>query len=258
MTASEVSNLRSGLGYWWNSYLMMTRWELTGFRLLLPITMMVQALTGAGFVLGVGLFFNQIPPTAALFVSTGVVVITLITVGLVLGPQLVAQQKTQQTYEFLWSLPVPRSTAALAWLTTNALIAVPGVVAALAVAMIRYDLPLAISPAIVPAALLTLYVGTMLGYAAAHAISNPLLVMMLTQVTIFFILGFSPINFPKEQLPDWLAAANQGLPMLHMAAVTRAALTRGVVSGVGWSYLTLALWGIAATAVAAWAVGRRR
>ncbi len=257
MTSLSVIRLRSGFPYWWHSYLMMTRWELTSLRLLIPITMMVQALTGAGFVLGVGLFFGQIPPRAALFVSTGVVVITVVTVGLVLGPQLVAQQKAEQTYDFLWSLPVPRATAALAWLTTNFLIAVPGVAAALVAALLRYDLPLAVSPAIIPAVLLTLYVGTMIGYALAHALSNPLLVIMLTQVMIFFILGFSPINFPADQLPGWLAAFNQALPMLHMAAVTRAALTQGVVSGVALSYWVLAAWGLAATAVAAWAVGRR-
>ncbi len=257
MTTAVGFRLRSGLPYWWHSYLMMTRWELTGLRLLLPITMMVQALTGAGFVLGVGLFFGQIPPRAALFVSTGVVVITVVTVGLVIGPQLVAQQKAEQTYDFLWSLPVPRATAALAWLTANLLIAVPGVVAALVVAALRYDLPLTISPAVVPAVLLTLYVGTMIGYALAHALANPLLIAMITQVMIFFILGFSPINFPADQLPGWLAAFNQALPMVHMAAVTRAALTQGVVTGVTFSYWMLAAWALAATAVAVWAVGRR-
>ena len=57
-----ATQLRGGPGYWWQSFLMMTRWEIVGLRLLLPITVFVQVLTGAGFVLGVGLFFGQIPP----------------------------------------------------------------------------------------------------------------------------------------------------------------------------------------------------
>ena len=118
-TAVSVPAVRRGPGHWWRSYLLMTRWEVGGLRLLLPMIVFVQVITGAGFVLGIGLFFDQIPPMAALFVSTGVVVITLATVGLVLGPQLIAADKAQQVYDFVWSLPVPRSTAAAAWISAT-------------------------------------------------------------------------------------------------------------------------------------------
>jgi len=66
----STAALRSGPSYWWDSYRAMFRWELTNLRLVLPVTVMVQVLSGAGFVLGVGLFFDQIPDRAALFVST--------------------------------------------------------------------------------------------------------------------------------------------------------------------------------------------
>lgn len=257
MTAA-VTAVRRGPAHWWRSYLMMTRWEMTGLRLLLPITAFVQVVTGAGFVLGVGLFFDRIPPTAALFVSTGVVVITLATVGLVLGPQLIAAQKAQDVYDFVWSLPVPRSTAAAAWITVNTVIAVPGMVMALLVAVWRYDLAIVVTPAVVPGALLTLFTATMLGYAIAHVIRQPVLINVITQVTIFFLTGFSPVNFPKEQLPGWLAALNEGLPLLHMANVMRAGLTEGIVTGLGRSYLVLGLWAAAATALAGWVLRRRR
>ena len=185
MTVEAIRVIRSGAGHWWHSFLMMTRWEIVGLRLLLPITVFVQVLTGAGFVLGVGLFFDRIPPQAALFVSTGVVVITLATVGLVLGPQLIAAQKAEQTYDFIWSLPVPRSTAAAAWIVTNTIIAVPGMVMALLVANWRYDIELVISAALIPGALLTLYTATMVGYAIAHTLKQPMLINLITQVTIF-------------------------------------------------------------------------
>lgn len=257
MTSASLA-VRRGAAHWWHSYLMMTRWEATGLRLLLPITAFVQVVTGAGFVLGVGLFFAQIPPEAALFVSTGVVVITLATVGLVLGPQLIAAQKAQDVYDFVWSLPVPRSTAAAAWITVNTVIAVPGMVMALLVAQWRYDLSIVVSPVIVPAALLTLYTATMLGYAIAHVIRQPVLINMITQVTIFALTGFSPVNFPKEQLPGWLAGLNEGLPLLHMANVMRGGLTEGIATGLGRSYLVLSLWAAAVTALTAWVLRRRK
>ena len=249
--------VRSGPGHWWHSFLMMTRWEVVGLRLLLPITVFVQILTGAGFVLGVGLLFGQIPPRAALFVSTGVVVVTLATVGLVLGPQLIAAQKAQQTYDFIWSLPVPRSTAAAAWIATNTIIALPGMAVALVVASWRYDLDLVVSAAIVPGAALTLYTATMVGYAIAHTLQQPMLINLITQVTIFALTGLSPVNFPKEQLPGWLAALNEGLPLFHMANVMRAGLTEGIVNGLGRSYLVLGGWAVLATVLTGWVLRRR-
>jgi len=236
---------------------MMTRWEIVGLRLLLPMTVFLQMVTGAGFVLGIGLFFSQIPPEAALFVSTGVVVITLATVGMVMGPQLIAADKAQQVYDFLWSLPVPRSTAAAAWISINTLIAVPGMVMALLMATWRYDISIIVSPAIIPGAMLTIYTATMIGYAIAHSIKQPVLINMISQVTIFAMTGFSPVNFPKEQLPAWLATLNEGLPLLHMATVMRAGLTEGVVTDLTRSYLVLGLWAVAATALSAWVLGRR-
>ncbi len=249
--------LRRGLGYWWRSYRMMIRWEMTSLRLVLPVTIMVQILSGAGFVLALGLFFGQVPPRAALFVSTGVLVITLVTVGLVLGPQLIAQQKAEQTYDFLWSLPVPRTTAALAWVTTNLILGLPGMAVALAVALLRYDLDLHVSPAVVPAVLLTMFTGTMIGYALAHALGNPMLIGAITQLLIFVIIGFSPINFPADQLPGWLAALHRWLPLAPMADTVRAGLTVGVIDDLTRSYLVLGAWAVASVGVTAAVLGRR-
>ena len=87
----------------------------------------------AGLIIGFGLLIGEIPPTAALYLATGVTVISMITIGFVLAPQLIAQQKIAGTYEYLWSLPVPRTTSVAASLTVNTLIAVPGMVVALLV-----------------------------------------------------------------------------------------------------------------------------
>lgn len=249
---------RTGTAHWVQSYLMMTRWELGSLRLLLPLIIALQIVIGGGFALGIGLFFDEMPARNALFLATGVGVVTLITVGLVLGPQLVGNHKVAGTYDFLWSLPVPRTTQAAAWLTVNSIIALPGMVAALVIADWRYDLTFEVSWAIVPAVLLTITTATLVGYAFAHAIPKPMITQMITQLLIFMILGFSPINFPPENLPDWLVSVNQWLPFQHMAAVIRAALTDGLVDNAGTSYLILAAYTLASAVVAAWVIGRRR
>jgi ABC-2 type transport system permease protein len=257
-TASmAVHPVRLGPAHWLKSYLLMTRWELGSLRLLLPLIVALQIVIGGGFALGIGLFFDEMPVRNALFLATGVAVVTLITVGIVMGPQLVSNHKVAGTYDFLWSLPVPRTTQAAAWLTVNTIIAIPGMVAALFIADWRYDLTLRVSPAIVPAVLLTIGTATLIGYAFAHAIPKPMITNMITQLLIFVILGFSPINFPPENLPGWLAAVNEWLPFQHMAAVIRAALTEGLVDNVGRSYLILVLYTAISALVAAWVIGRR-
>jgi ABC-2 type transport system permease protein len=252
------ATLRSGPSYWWHSYLAMLRWDLTNLRLVLPVTVMVLALAGAGFVLAVDLFFDQVPEQAALYVATGVLVITLVTIGLVLAPQLIAQQKTEKTYDFLWSLPVPRTTAAFSWLTTNLIISLPAMALALLVAVLRYDLPLHPTPMLAPSVLLVVFTGTMIGYSLAHAVAQPMLTIVISQMLIFVIIGFSPINFPADQLPGWLARAHEWLPFGPMADVIRAAITKGVVPNVSRSYLVLGVWAAASVALAAAVLGKRK
>lgn len=248
---------RSGVVHWFQGFAAMLRWELTNMRLLLPITVMVQILAGAGLVIGFGLLIEDMPTPAALFLSTGAVVITLILVGLIMGPQLVAQQKLEGSYDFVWSLPVARSAASAAWLTLNFVIAVPGMLAALLVAVWRYDLTFSISPRVVPAVVLTLLTGSMLGHAMAHAIPKPEITQLLSQILIFGIFGFSPISFPAENLPEWLATFHRYLPFESMAIVVRDALTEGLVSGVARAYLVLVVWTALAAGISG-AVLRRR
>lgn len=235
----------------------MTRWEFGSLRMLLPLIVAIQVVTGGGFALGVGLLYADMPMRSALYLSTGVAVVTLITVGLVLGPQLVAQHKLAGTYDFMWSLPVPRTTQAAAWVAVNSVIALPGMAAAVLIAGLRFDLDLRLSWSIVPAVFLTIVGATMIGYAFAHALRKPMVTQLITQLLIFVILGFAPINFPPENLPGWLADLNLFLPFHHMANVIRAGLSEGLVSGVATSYLVLGGYTVASVAVASRVLGRR-
>lgn len=249
--------LRRGVSYWAESYRTLIRWHLASLRMWVMLLTVIQIMAGAGFVLGIALFFDRIPASAALFVSTGVPVINLVMVGLILGPQLVTEQKMQQSYEFIRALPVPQAAAATAWYTVCLLAGIPAVIVSLLIAEARYGLSLAISPAIVPAILLTAFTGTMIGYGLGHAVPNPMVTNLVTELLIFVVFGFCPILYPAWQLPSWLAALNWWFPFGHMAVIVRGGLTAGMVTGIGSSYVIVAVWGIAGTALSAWALGRR-
>jgi len=255
----DLPHARSGPAYWMHGYGSMLRWYLLSLRMHLPLLTSVQILAGAGFVLGISLFFAHIPPQAALYVATGVPVVNLITVGLVFEPQIVADQRTAGTYDFMRSLPVPRSMTAMAWYTTTLAASLPAAAIALWVGVLRYHYTLEITPAIVPAILLVSFTGTMMGYAVAHAITVPMTTRLISQALIFVVFGFSPIMFPASQLPNWLADINRWLPFESMAIIMRSALVRGYpTDSVTRAYVVVAVWAALSAGIAAWAVGRRR
>jgi ABC-2 type transport system permease protein len=234
----------------------MVLWEFMSLRLLIPLMVVVQLFMGAGLAIGLGLLFEDIPPIQALYLATGSSVITLLVVGMAMAPQLVAPHKVRRTFDFLWSLPVPRLTQVAASMTVWALITLPGMILALTAAAMRYNLDLRITALVIPATLLTLLVASSVGFALGHALP-PMLTAMVTQVLLFVIMVFSPINFPADRLPAWLQTIHQVLPFEHAANVIRAGLTEGLAKGVGSSFAVLTLWVLGGWAVTAWVLGRR-
>jgi ABC-2 type transport system permease protein len=249
---------RGGAGHWLQSYRTLIRWHLAGLRMWLALLATIQVLAGAGFIFGIALFFRHIPATAALFVCTGVPVINLVMVGLILGPQLVAEQKLKGSYDFIRSLPVPRTAAAGAWYTVCLLAGLPAVAVSLALAEARYRIILTVSPAIVPAVLLSALVAVSVGFGMALAIRDPSVANLIANALIFVVLLFSPIVFPAANLPGWLFAVDRVLPFYSMAEVIRAGLTTGLVTDLVPCYLTLLGWLAVGWLMTAWVPGRRR
>jgi ABC-2 type transport system permease protein len=260
--ATEVTDLRtelrSGAAYWWRSYLLMTRWELLSIRLELPLFVILQFMLGAGMALGFGFLFEDPRGAQALYLSTGATVIPMMMVGLVVLPQTVAQQKIEGTYQYLFGLPVPRMCMYLAGLTVWTLVALPSSIAALLVGAWRYDLNLSVDPLVVPATLLTIAVSAAIGYAFAHGLPNPRVTHVLTQLLVFVLVMFSPINFPADRLPGWLEAAHAWLPPQHAATLMRATLTEGLVDETYVrSFAILGAWTVGCWVITAWVMSRR-
>jgi ABC-2 type transport system permease protein len=258
MVSPRRHALPSGPSYCLRSYLLMMRWELSSLRMVLPILFVVQVLMGAGVVMGFALLFDRVPLMQARYLATGGTVVALLIIGLVAAPQMVANQKMSGTYDYLWSLPVPRLTQVLASLTVYAAVALPGMVLSLVVAELRFHLDLTVSPLVVPAALLTVLMATSVGYGLAHAIPQPMVTGLITQVLAFGILLYSPINFPPERLPGWYAAIHHYLPFQHAAVVMRDALTDGLGTNVRFSYAVLSAWTLLGWLVTWRVLGRRR
>jgi ABC-2 type transport system permease protein len=153
---------------------------------------------------------------------------------------------------------VRTSAAALSTLTVATAAALPAVAATIVVAVWRYGVAFHLSWPFVAAVLLVALMTSSVGFALGHSVENPLLMNLIGNLTIFFVLLFSPIVFPPEQLPGWLQAVHQVLPFQHMAATMRAGLTDGLVTGLPGSYAVLGAWTVGSWALAGTIVGRRR
>jgi ABC-2 type transport system permease protein len=207
------------------SYGLMLKWQALSNSSILPINLIVQLMIAVGFIIGIGFFYPEMTPATAKYLTTGAPTISLLTVGLVLVPQVVAMGRIAGTFEYMWSLPVPRLVYVAADATIWILVSLPGVILSLILGAIYFHFGLQISLLVIPAVALIAMTGTFIGYSIAHAAPKPEIATLATQVIIFAIMLFSPIMYPMSQLPDWLAAIHRVLPVKYMADLMRGTLT---------------------------------
>lgn len=251
--------VRRGAGYWLHSYRTMLRFEFINLRTWVVIALLIQLLMSAGMVFMYGFYFGNMPSEVQTFLVTGIPALALVPIGFVLVPGMIMQHKLRDTYDFVWSLPVPRVAAAAATFTIASVIGIPGTALALWIADLRYEVAVSVSAAAMAALLLVSLMATSVGFAFGHAIPDPRVANLLTNLIIFLVLLFSPIVVPITFFPDWWAAVHRVLPFWHMAVVVRAGLTNGLIdSPVASSYLVLGAWTLASWLLAGWVVGRRK
>ena len=205
------------------SYSLLVRWQALRLKGFLPLAIVVQVLFAFGIVVGYPLLFPDIDQLTILYLATGAPAITLITMGLVALPQVVAQAKLEGTLEYMRSLPVSRLVFLAADITVWLAIVLPGVVFAVVVGRLGLR------------ARARRVAGHHPGFAARghHGSGSRLRPrhiaaahdrLLLTQVLVIGVLVFSPINFPAERLPEWLQAVHSILPVGAMGEVIRGSL----------------------------------
>jgi ABC-2 type transport system permease protein len=238
------------------SYALLVRWNALRLKEFLPLAIVVQGLFALGIVVGYPLLFPQIDELTILYLATGAPAITLITMGLVAVPQMVASARTEGSYEYMRSLPVPRYLHLFADLTVWAVVVLPGVVFAIVLGAWRFSLDLDVSLLVVPALVLTTLTAASIGYALASVLP-PMIANLITQVLVVFTLMFSPLNFPAERLPDWLAAIHSVLPIQAMGEVIRGTIAPATFPLEAGAFAILAAWA-AGSFLVAWRVMERR
>lgn len=238
------------------TYALLVRWQALRLKGFLPLAIVVQSLFALGIVIGYPLLFPEIDPLTILFLATGAPAITLISMGLVAVPQVVAQARLAGSLEYIRSLPVARMVYLFADLTVWMAIVLPGVVFALAIGVLRFGLDLDVTPLVVPAFLLVALTSASVGYAMASVLP-PTIAMLLTQVLVVFVLMFSPLNFPPERLPEWLQAIHAFLPVQAMGEVIRGTVASSTFPTTVGAWALLAAWCVGGLGIAYVTLRRR-
>jgi ABC-2 type transport system permease protein len=238
------------------SYGLMLKWQGLSNKPFLALNLIVQLMIAVGFIIGIGFFYPEMTPDIAKYLTTGAPTISLLMVGLVMVPQVVSQGRMLGTFDYIWSLPVPRLVFVAADATVWILVSLPGVIASLILGSIYFHFGLEFSPLIIPAIALTAMTGTFIGYSIAHAAPKPQMAQIATQVIVFAIMLFSPIMYPIGQLPDWMQAIHRVLPVKYMADMSRGTLTDLNVN-LGLAFAVVGGWCLLGLVVTSLLVRRR-
>ena len=247
---------RRGVGNMVRQLGLLLQWNFNATAEMLPMIIIVQLLMAVLTVFGYSMFLGEVPLLAAQYLVAGSVTVQVMMVGLVMAPQSVSAGKQNGSLSWFRTLPLPRLAFFLADVLVYGIIAVPAAVLSLFLAQWHLGVTLSPSVWIIPAALLISLVAATIGYSMALLLP-PQVAALATQVIVFIILMFSPINFPAANMPAWLAATHEWLPFAPMAELMRSVLMADVFAMPLRSAVVLAVWTLLALAGAARVLTRR-
>lgn len=233
----------------------LTRWEWESILPQLVVIGPIQFLFPVLLAIGLGFLVPGLDAESARYLSTGAPTIALLMLGLVVLPNTVSQREQTGQDEFYRTLPIAPTVVLAASLTPPVLVALPGSLLALVVAAWHFHFSLDPSVLALVALGFVSLTGAAIGNAIASVSPGPQVTNLLTNVIVFFIFLFSPINFPIDRLPDWLQSLHVFLPIEPMAELVRSSLT-GEATRLG-DWMFVGAWAIGSFALSAALAVRR-
>ncbi len=94
----------------------------------------------------------------------------------------------------------------------------------------------------IPAFVMVALTAVAVGMSMAHLLPSPVLISAITNVIIFSLFLFSPVNFPMERLPAGLSHVHLVLPIKYMADLVRGTVTSGLADNLGLAFGVVGAW----------------
>lgn len=236
--------------------LLLVQWQLRRSVESIPLLIAVQVFLSVATVVGYGVLVGDPRPDAALYLATGAPTIAVVTIGLVVTPQMVSQARAAGSRDWMRALPIRRGPFLAADLLVWTVVALPGMVLTIVAGAWWFDVGLNPTWWLPLAALLVSLTAVAVGYTVT-SLMTPSRAMLVAQMLVFVVLLFSPISYPVDRMPHWLASTHQLLPIEPMSQVIRAGLAPDAFSVPGRSVVVLLAWCTAAVAGVLLTLGRR-
>ena len=202
------------------------RWNYLRQKDLFLLFTLAQVLLSISLLFGYPLVIGEIDTTTAYYLSSGSVLIGIISIGCTISSPVIANAKSDGHVDYVRALPIPRILISLADLWMWMIAILPGVF---------------ISVSVLAVFILFLICLTMisLGFAIAYTFS-PNIVTLMSQLILMIGLMFSPIMYPASRLPDWINHLYHVLPFVPSVNLLRACVySHGPVSFFDFTILII-------------------
>lgn len=231
------------------------RWELLDAARGIPILAAVQLVLAFGLAVGLGMLNPDLDRESTRYLATGAPTLAIVTLGMVVVPQTVAQRRVAGSFDYLQSMPIWPVAPMIASVVVLGLASIPGAFLALGAAAWHFDFTLRWSPLVLPVVALGALASTGVGYCIGALAPSPYVTTAATQVLMFGTMLFSPVNYPADRLPGWLAEAHEWLPVAPLASLIRGSAGLGSIHVR--DMVVLSVWAMVATLACARAATRR-
>ena len=190
------------------------RWNYLRQKDLFLLFTLAQVLLSISLLFGYPLVIGEIDTTATYYLSSGSVLIGIISIGCTISSPVIANAKSEGHVDYVRALPIPRILISLADLWMWMIAILPGVFISVILGYFRFSVRLNVS-------VLAVLTMISLGFAIAYTFS-PNIVTLMSQLILMIGLMFSPIMYPASRLPDWINHLYHVLPFVPSVNLLRA------------------------------------
>lgn len=220
----------TGLRRFWLNYVHLTAVVVLEFRQWLAMLLSLTILLNLGMVFAFSFIAGSRDPALGRQFVPGAGVMALVTLGIMMVAQDLAQQRRTGTILYYAALPISKTAYVLAVVTGNGVAALPGVVITVLAGSWLFGIPVVFNPLILVVVPLSAVSLAGLGAAIGLGIKDWRVAGLVAQLTMFFIMFFAPVMIPPDRLPPLLQLTGWLLPPTYATRAFQAALEPGVSS----------------------------
>ena len=199
------------------------RWNYLRQKSLFLLFTLAQVLLSVSLLFGYPLVIGKVDTTTAYYLSSGSVLIGIISIGCTISSPVISNAKSEGHVDYLRALPISRMLISLADLLMWLIAILPGVFFSYLLGFIRFSVQPRVSFFGVFVTILICVCMISLGFAIAYTFSQNIVTLM-SQLILMIGLMFSPIMYPASRLPEWVNTIYHGLPFVPATNLLRASV----------------------------------